>query len=158
MSNTVSLSQSAQDYLEAMLVLGQAGRVVRISDVAAHLDVRLPSVVAMVKGLAAKGLVRHEHYGLVELTETGRTEAQEVLARHKAIYRFLNGFLGVNEATAETDACRIEHVLSPDTVRRLLKLVTLLEHDRTTRKACLYDFPRLAGGKRTTPCDQRLRS
>ena len=158
MSNTAGLSQSAQDYLEAMLVLGQAGRVVRISDVAARLGVRLPSVVAMVKGLAAKGLVKHERYGLVELTETGRTEAQEVLARHRAIYRFLNGFLGVSAATAETDACRIEHVLSPDTVKRLLKLVALLERDGTTGKACLYDFRRLAGGRKTTPCDQRPRS
>ena len=158
MANTAGLSQSAQDYLEAMLVLGQTGRVVRISDVAAHLDVRLPSVVAMVKGLVAKGLVKHERYGLVELTEAGRAEARAVLARHKAIYRFLNGFLGVNEATAETDACRIEHVLSPDTVKRLLKLVALLERDGATGKVCLYDFRRLAGGKRTTPCDQRLRS
>ena len=139
-------------------MLGQAGRVVRISDVAARLGVRLPSVVAMVKGLAAKGLVKHERYGLVELTETGRTEAQEVLARHRAIYRFLNGFLGVSAATAETDACRIEHVLSPDTVKRLLKLVALLERDGTTGKACLYDFRRLAGGRKTTPCDQRPRS
>ena len=89
MANTAGLSQSAQDYLEAMLVLGQAGRVVRISDVAARLDVRLPSVVAMVKGLVAKGLVKHERYGLVELTEAGRAEARAVLARHKAIYRFL---------------------------------------------------------------------
>jgi DtxR family Mn-dependent transcriptional regulator len=158
MTNTVGLSQSAQDYLEAMLVLGQTGRVVRISDVAARLGVRLPSVVAMLKGLAAKGLVKHERYGLVELTEPGRLEAQEVLARHKAIYRFLNGFLGVCEATAETDACRIEHVLSPDTVKRLLKLVALLERDGTTRVACLYDFRRLAGGKKASPCDLRLRS
>jgi DtxR family Mn-dependent transcriptional regulator len=141
-----------------MLVLGQAGRVVRISDVAARLGVRLPSVVAMLKGLAAKGLVKHERYGLVELTETGRTEAQEVLARHKAIYRFLNGFMGVSAATAEADACRIEHVLSPDTVKRLLKLVALLDRDGTTGKACLYDFRRLASGRRTSPCDKQLRS
>jgi DtxR family transcriptional regulator, Mn-dependent transcriptional regulator len=158
MSNTLSLSESAQDYLEALLLASEDRRVVRISDLAQRLDVRLPSVVAMLKGLAAKGLVRHEHYGFVELTEAGRAEAEEVLARHKTIFRFLNGFLGVNEATAETDACRIEHVLSPDTVKRLLKLVALLERDGATGKVCLYDFRRLAGGKRTTPCDQRLRS
>ena len=158
MSNTSGLSESAQDYLEALQLATQDRRVVRISDIAQRLGVRLPSVVAMLKGLAAKGLVKHERYGLVELTETGRLEAQEVLARHKAIYRFLNGFLGVNKATAEADACRIEHVLSPDTVKRLLKLVALLERDRTTRKACLYDFRQLAGGKRTSPCDQRTGS
>ncbi len=158
MSNTSGLSESAQDYLEALQLATQDRRVVRISDIAQRLGVRLPSVVAMLKGLAAKGLVKHERYGLVELTETGRTEAQEVLARHKAIYRFLNGFLGVSEETAETDACRIEHVLSPDTVKRLLKLVALLERDGTTRRTCLYDFRRLAGGKRTIPCDLRLRT
>jgi DtxR family Mn-dependent transcriptional regulator len=138
-----------------MLISTQGRRVVRISDIAQRLGVRLPSVVAMLKGLAAKGLVKHERYGLVELTEAGRGEAREVLARHKAIYRFLNGFLGVNEATAETDACRIEHVLSPDTVKRLLKLVTLLERDGTGGKACLYDFPRLASGRRTGICGKR---
>jgi DtxR family Mn-dependent transcriptional regulator len=158
MYNTLGLTESAQDYLEALLVTTQDRRVVRISDIARRLGVRLPSVVAMLKGLSAKGLVTHERYGLVELTEAGRAEAQEVLARHKAIYRFLNGFLGVSEATAEADACRIEHVLSPDTVKRLLKLVALLDRDGTIRKTCLYDFRRLAGGKRTTPCDQRLRS
>ena len=102
MSNTSGLSESAQDYLEALQLATQDRRVVRISDIARRLGVRLPSVVAMLKGLAAKGLVKHERYGLVELTETGRTEAQEVLARHKAIYRFLNGFLGVSEETAGT--------------------------------------------------------
>jgi len=158
MSNTALLSESAQDYLEALLVATQDQRVVRISDVAQRLGVRLPSVVAMFKGLAAKGLVKHERYGLVELTETGRAEARAVLARHKAIYRFLNGFLGVSEATAEIDACRIEHVLSPDTVRRLLKLVTLLERDGTAGKACLYDFPRLASGRRTGICGKRPNS
>jgi DtxR family Mn-dependent transcriptional regulator len=158
MSNTSGLSESAQDYLEALQLATQDRRVVRISDIARRLGVRLPSVVAMLKGLAAKGLVKHERYGLVELTDSGRLEAQEVLSRHKAVYRFLNGFLGVNEATAETDACRIEHVLSPDTVKRLLKLVALLERDGTARTACLYDFRRLAGGKRTSPCDLRLRS
>ena len=158
MSNTLSLSESAQDYLEALLLASDAGRVVRISDVAKRLGVRLPSVVAMLKGLAAKGLVRHERYGLVELTEAGRLEARAVLARHKAIYRFLNGFLGVNEATAETDACRIEHVLSPDTVKRLLKLVALLERDGSAGKACLYDFPRFASGRRASTCGKRPKS
>lgn len=158
MSNISALTESAQDYLEALLLASEDRRVVRISDVARRLGVRLPSVVAMLKGLASKGLVKHEHYGLVELTETGRAEARAVLARHKAIYRFLNGFLGVSEATAETDACRIEHVLSPDTVRRLLKLIALLESDGAAGTACLYDFPRLAGGKRTIRCDKRLRS
>jgi DtxR family transcriptional regulator, Mn-dependent transcriptional regulator len=158
MSNTLSLSESAQDYLEALLLASEDRRVVRISDMAQRLDVRLPSVVAMLKGLAAKGLVRHERYGFVELTEAGRAEAEDVLARHKAIYRFLNGFLGVSEATAETDACRIEHVLSPDTVKRLLKLIRLLEGNGATGKACLYDFPRIASGRRTVLCGRRPRS
>jgi DtxR family Mn-dependent transcriptional regulator len=154
----VGLSESAQDYLEALCLAAQERRVVRISDVAERLGVRLPSVVAMLKGLAAKGLVKHERYGLVELTESGQIEAQEVLARHRAIYRFLNGFLGVSEATAETDACRIEHALSPDTMKRLLKLVDLLGSADATRAICLYDFRRLADGEVTSPCEQRSES
>ncbi|HTW90942.1 MAG TPA: metal-dependent transcriptional regulator [bacterium] len=158
MPNTLALTESAQDYLEALLLASEDRSVVRISDVARRLGVRLPSVVAMLKGLAAKGLVKHERYGLVELTEAGRAEARAVLARHKAIFRFLNGFLGVSEATAEIDACRIEHVLSPDTVKRLLKLVTLLEREGAAGKAGLHDFPRLAGGRRTSACGKRAKS
>jgi len=117
------LGQSGEDYLEAVLVLGRAMRVVRVKDVADRLRVSRPSVVLALAGLKAKGLVRHERYGGIELTPGGRRVAQETDRRHRLVKAFLVRVLGVTEATADKDACRIEHSLSPETVSRLVEFV-----------------------------------
>lgn len=119
----VQLGQSGEDYLEAVLVLGQEKRSVRVKDVAERLGVSRPSVVLALAGLEAKGLVRHERYGGIELTPPGRRVAQETDRRHRLVKAFLVRVLGVKEATADKDACRIEHSLSPETVSRLVKFV-----------------------------------
>ncbi len=116
-----TLGQSGEDYLEAVLVLGQEKRAVRVKDVAGHLGVSRPSVVLALAGLEAKGLVRHERYGGIELTPSGRRVAQETDRRHRLVRTFLVQVLGVTEATADRDACRIEHSLSPETVSRLVE-------------------------------------
>ncbi len=121
------LSQSNEDYLEAVLVLGLERGVVRVKDLAAHLSVKAPSVVAAMKRLAQEGLVRHEHYGYVELTERGLQLAQEVYARHKVLFRFLHVFLGLDEETAERDACQIEHNVSPETMERIVRFLEFIE-------------------------------
>jgi DtxR family Mn-dependent transcriptional regulator len=114
------LGQSSEDYLEAVLVLGKEKQTVRVKDVAGKLGVTRPSVVLALAGLEAKGLVRHERYGGVELTPGGRRVAQETDRRHRLVKTFLVQVLGVKEATADKDACRIEHSLSPETVSRLV--------------------------------------
>ena len=126
-----ALSQSAEDYLEAILQAEEHTGFARISDVATRLNVSQPSVVTAVKALVARGAVRHERYGYVELTESGRQAAQEVYGRHKALFRFLNGILGVDAETAESEACRIEHDLSPETLARLQKLVENIDKGRS---------------------------
>ena len=153
-SRTPKLSPSAEDYLEATYLAGLEGgeeggapRPVRTSDVAERMQVRLPSVVAALKSLAERGLVEHEPYRFVELSESGRAEARKVYARHRALFSFINGFLGVKPETAELDACRIEHSLSPETLRRLLKLVELLREGGDRPSVCLYDFRQFADGK-----------
>ncbi len=117
------LGQSAEDYLEAVLVLGQSGHVVRVTDLAERLAVSKPSVVAALASLGGKGLVKHERYGGVELTVRGTMLAEEVYRRHQLLQKFLRDVLGVPDAVAAKDACRIEHVLSPETVERLVEFV-----------------------------------
>ncbi len=122
MANTAqlpSLGESAEDYLEAILAIESPGRLVRIKELAGRVGVSRPSVVAAVAALAARGLVRHERYGGVELTEAGRRAAREVRRRHAVLRRFLTDFLGVSASIADADACRMEHTLSPETVDRL---------------------------------------
>lgn len=116
-----SLGQSGEDYLESVLVLGQEKRAVRVKDVATHLGVSRPSVVAALAQLERLGLVHHEHYGDIELTPNGQARAEAVYRRHRLVKRFLVQVLGVSEATADKDACRIEHSLSAETVSRLVE-------------------------------------
>jgi len=120
-------SSSIEDYLEAIIVLDREDSgMVRITDLSERLGVSKPSVSAAVKRLKDLGWVRHERYGGVELTSEGRTRAAEVAARHDLLHRFLTLVLGVNEETAQEDACRLEHVLSGETIDRLSMFVEFL--------------------------------
>jgi len=125
-----ALGQSGEDYLEAVLLLGRESRVVRVKDVAGQLGVTRPSVVAALAQLEARGLVRHERYGAVELTPAGLVRAEAVYRRHTLLYRFLSEVLGVRDAVAAGDACRLEHALSAETVRRLVQLVEFMRRHR----------------------------
>jgi len=117
------LGRSAEDYLEAVHVAARTGEPVRVTDIARQLGVSKPSVVSALAGLEAQGLVRHERYGVVELTEAGRDAAETVYDRHRLLLEFLRDVLGVPGEVAARDACEIEHVLSPETVERLVELV-----------------------------------
>jgi len=123
----VALSQSAEDYLEAMLIISLERGVVRVKDLAAYLQVKAPSVVATTKRLVREGLVRHEHYGYLELTDEGLQIAQEIYTRHKNLFKFLHLVLGVDEKTAERDACQMEHHISPETMERIGQFLEFIE-------------------------------
>jgi DtxR family transcriptional regulator, Mn-dependent transcriptional regulator len=120
-------SSSAEDYLEAIIVLSrEVGGGVRVSELSERLGVSKPSVSVAVRKLADAGLVLHERYGSIELTSTGRMRAEEIAARHDLIHKFLTEILGVNEETAQQDACRLEHDLSEEAVQLLAKFVAFL--------------------------------
>lgn len=115
----LDVTASLEDYLEAIYVLQKNGGEVRLTDVANELNISKPSVNRAVNTLKTQGLVEHEHYGLLNLTESGRSIAEDVLNRHKTLKKFLSQLLGVEEARAEKEACLIEHNVSTDTIRRL---------------------------------------
>ncbi len=126
-----SLGESQEDYLEAILILEKDCKTVRVKDIAGFLKVSRPSVVVALAALAGKGLVRHEHYGGVELTPLGRKVAETVYQRHQLLVTFLRRIVGVSAAVAEADACRLEHTLSPVTLNRLKMLISRLNVNRT---------------------------
>lgn len=115
-----SLSASLEDYLEAILQLERTSRVARVSEIADYLHVSRPSVTGALKNLQSRGLVSHARYGHVTLTEAGAEIALEVERRHLAIRDFLQRVLGIPAQQAESTACRLEHVLEPDVLDRLL--------------------------------------
>ena len=126
------LSHSAQDYLEAILILSQERGKTRVKDVADHMGVKKPSVVVAIRSLAEKGLVNHEHYGYVELTKERQRVAQQIYHRHQVLTKFLIRILGLNPGMAEQDACQMEHYISPLTLERLVKFVEFVENFPTT--------------------------
>jgi len=118
---------SMEDYLEAVAMLRGKGKVVRVSQISRKLGVKMPSVTSALKKLSEQELVEHERYGHIKLTPEGDKVAGEVLRRHKALTRFFAQALGINRETAEEDACKIEHVISPLGLERVIKFIEFIE-------------------------------
>ncbi len=119
----MNLSPSMEDYLEAIFEIDKYKRAVRVKDVARKLGVSMPSVNGALKNLEARGLIKHERYEYIELTDTGTIEASQISSRHHIICTFLKEFLRVDAQTAEEDACKIEHVLSSKTMKKLKEYI-----------------------------------
>lgn len=117
------LSRSHEDYLEAIYNLKVRSQVARVKDIAEEMKVKMPSVTEAIRSLSAKGLVKHEPYENVELTEEGLNRAREIAHRHSAVKEFLISVLGLSDEEAESEACGIEHAIRPETLDKLLKFV-----------------------------------
>lgn len=117
------VSSNMEDYLEAIHLLEKERGHVRVKDIAKKLNISCASVSGAIKNLKNKGLVSHSRYELVALTENGEELARRVYERHRVILRFLKDILKLDSETAEKDACRIEHSLSPATFERLRDFV-----------------------------------
>lgn len=115
-----------ENYLESIFELGQDGQVVRVKDIADKLSVRMASVTGALQNLAKSNLVYYAPYKNVVLTEKGENLARRIHNRHHVITSFLIDVLGVMPDVAETDACKLEHVLSKGTMDGLLKF--MLKH------------------------------
>jgi DtxR family Mn-dependent transcriptional regulator len=127
MVETTKLSENAEDCLEAIYVIGKSKKVVRVKNIAKHLNTKMASVVVGLKSLAERGLVEHEHYGYVELTLAGEEIAKKILYRHKLLFKFFREVLALPLDIAEIDACRIEHYLSDEGLERVLKFIEFIE-------------------------------
>lgn len=113
-----SMTQSLEDYLEAIHVLIEGKGSACVRDVAKALDVKMPSVVKAIHELKTLELVTQEPYSAIELTQKGRRVARSVLGRHRLLREFLVK-LGVRPGVADEDACRMEHILSAETLDKI---------------------------------------
>jgi DtxR family Mn-dependent transcriptional regulator len=96
---------------------------VRVTDIAARLGVSKPSVLTALKTLEDQGYLGHERYRTVSLTPKGVVRAQEIRDRHSLLTNFLQDIVGVNAEIAEKDACKMEHLLSEETIKKMRALV-----------------------------------
>ena len=118
MANT----ESAENYLETILVLSKRLPVVRSVDIATELGFKKSSVSIAMKNLREKQHITVTDAGYIYLTDSGREIAEMIYERHELISKWLMD-LGVSEETATQDACRIEHVISKESFDAIKKNV-----------------------------------
>ena len=109
----MKIHESAENYLETILMLSQRKGSVRSIDIANELEFSKPSVSVAMKNLRQGGYIEVDAAGLIRLLPEGQAIAEAVLEKHRMITDFLVT-LGVDPAVAAEDACRIEHVLSDE--------------------------------------------
>lgn len=111
--------ESGEDYLETILRLKEQLGQVRSIDIAREMDYSKPSVSRAMKILTEKGLVYMDGRKCIYLTDEGLAKAKSVAGRHHLFKDMLIEVFGVSEETAEEDACRIEHIVSEETVQKI---------------------------------------
>ena len=123
----MSVHESGEMYLEAILVLSQKNGFVRSIDVSEYLGYSKPSVSRAV-GILKKGdYIRMEKDGSLTLTESGKAIAEKIFERHTVLSQLLIR-LGVSEETATADACRLEHAISDESFEAIKR--HMAEHIR----------------------------
>ena len=113
-------NESSENYLETILMLGEKLPVVRSVDIANELGFKKSSVSIAMKNLREKGHIIVSDAGFITLTESGRHIAEMIYERHKLLSECLVK-LGVPEEIASGDACRVEHIISPETFDAIKK-------------------------------------
>ena len=106
--------ESAENYLEAILILGRVKGNVHAIDIAAQLEFSKPSVSIAMKRLREQGYIEVDSLGHITLTPQGREIAERVYERHVFLSEWLTA-LGVDSLTAAEEACRMGHVISAET-------------------------------------------
>ena len=123
----MALKPSGEMYLETIFVLWQKNSVVRSIDIADHMNFSKPSVSRAVALLKKENYILVDSEGYISLTDAGLKLAQSIYERHTVLSKVLV-MLGVDEETASEDACKIEHVISEETMSAIKKYIQKQEN------------------------------
>ncbi len=115
-------NESAEDYLETILILSKKLPVVRSVDIAAEMGYSKPSVSVAMKNLREKGHIEISHAGFITLTASGSEIALRIYERHTFLSKWLMS-LGIPEKTAIDDACRMEHQMSEESFAAMKRFI-----------------------------------
>ncbi len=111
-------TESGEMYLESILLLLEQAPYVRAIDIVHHTGYTKPSVSRAMRLLKASGHITIDESGYIGLTEDGRADATKILERHRTLTALLTS-LGVDDATADDDACKIEHIISDESFEKI---------------------------------------
>ena len=115
--------ESREMYLETILVLSKESDFVRSIDIAKELEYSKPSVSRAVKNLLKEKSITVADNGKINLTKSGREEAEAIYEKHKTLTKIFTDVLKLDPELAEKDACRVEHVISDETFEAMKKLL-----------------------------------
>lgn len=114
-----SIYESGEDYLECILRISKRQGTVKSIDIANEMNYSKPSISRAMKVLHDKGYIYMDDKKYIHLTDEGFEKAEEVYKRHLLIKEALIELLDVDPKTAEKDACRIEHIVSNETIEKI---------------------------------------
>ena len=124
----MNIYESAEDYLEAILILRERQGTVRSIDVVHQLALTKPSVSVAMKRFRENGYIQMDNDGFITLLPPGEEIAQRIYGRHKLLTQFLVK-LGVSEEAAAADACKMEHDLSDESFEKIIEHVKKYDLD-----------------------------
>jgi len=124
--NDKALTHSMAHYLQAVAGLKEEKGHARVGDIADRLGVSKSGVTSMLRSLCTRGLVTHEPYGCVELTEDGSRLARQTESNRQVLTMFFTHILRVPEEIAYEDACMIEHLVGPESMIQFLRLTAFI--------------------------------
>ena len=117
------MTQSVEDYLEVIGNLADENNNPRVKDIAERLSLTKPSVHVALHTLEEQGMIEHEHYGAITLTEQGKKVYKQIKEKHDILTLFLEKIVGVDKEVAEKDGCAMEHIISDETFEKIKKLI-----------------------------------
>lgn len=120
----MKIQESAENYLETILILRNKNGAVRSIDIANELGFSKPSVSVAMKNLRENGYIEVDSSGYITLLDSGRQIAEKIYERHTTLSKWLVS-LGVDAKTAAEDACRIEHIISSESFEAIKKIAKI---------------------------------
>ena len=135
---THQLSESLEDYLEAIAELIAVEGHAHAKEIAAKLNVKMPSVTGALRQLEKMGCIEYSTHYPVQLTEKGRAIAEDVIHHHGVLKKFFSEILGLPLEMASETACRLEHLIDCDTISRFILFSEAIEKRTDARALQTY--------------------
>ncbi len=136
------ISASLEDYLETIYEIIEEKQGVKAIEISRRLSVGRSSVTEALKNLAKKKLVNYGRYDVISLTPAGEKVAKKIHLKHTVLYEFFANILGVEKEEAQENACRFEHFISEDVLKRLISFIEFNKQFQCSNHDYLEEFKR----------------
>ncbi|MDR2527574.1 MAG: metal-dependent transcriptional regulator [Synergistaceae bacterium] len=134
------ITARTEDYLEEVFLLESTGRDVTVTDLAERLGITKGTVTATVQKMVEAGMLTHERYGALHLTEKGRLKGLLVYRRHEGLRAFFHELLGVDRDRSSEMACSMEHYMDTVTDQRLYAMLEFFRRARADKEPWVYEM------------------